>query len=270
MRREGWWSRPPRQRVRLLILARELRADTARASEIVGEFVNRVRADVDARVARATATLNHGAVANVAAADGLRSDQRSTDVAQPRAAAPGSAGDAAPAPAPGPPPAAPTGAGKIDAADLTVKGKRIDDEQRRNLEIVLQVGTEMGANQKVLEAAVSTVIQESVARNLDHGHLDSKGLFQQRPKMGWGTPAQVQDPRHAATKFFDRAIPTPRRIPTCRRRSSHSRCSAAATRMATRNGTRRPNGSSRTSGRDQRQASFAGPARRLYGVATAV
>jgi hypothetical protein len=32
------------------------------------------------------------------------------------------------------------------------------------------------------------------------------GLFQQRPSQGWGTEAQVQDPRYAAGKFFDTLV----------------------------------------------------------------
>ena len=54
--------------------------------------------------------------------------------------------------------------------------------------------------------ALATAMQESSLRNL--GHLgakndhDSLGLFQQRPSMGWGTPAQVTDPVFAATAFY--------------------------------------------------------------------
>jgi murein DD-endopeptidase MepM/ murein hydrolase activator NlpD len=42
------------------------------------------------------------------------------------------------------------------------------------------------------------------------GHLgaandhDSRGLFQQRPSSGWGTPAQVQDPVYASKKFYEK------------------------------------------------------------------
>ena len=49
-------------------------------------------------------------------------------------------------------------------------------------------------------------MQESKLYNL--GHLgakndhDSLGLFQQRPSMGWGTAAQINDPVYAATAFY--------------------------------------------------------------------
>lgn len=107
---------------------------------------------------------------------------------------------AAPAPAAGPAPA-------FDAAPLKVKGVEVDPEQRENIKQVLQVGKEMGANRKVLESAVATMIQESTAKNLDTAvDHDSLGLFQQRPSQGWGTPEQVLDPKYAARKYFEKAI----------------------------------------------------------------
>jgi hypothetical protein len=54
--------------------------------------------------------------------------------------------------------------------------------------------------------ALATAQQESGLRNLDYGDRDSLGLFQQRPSMNWGTPAQVQDPEYAAGQFYDRLV----------------------------------------------------------------
>ena len=34
----------------------------------------------------------------------------------------------------------------------------------------------------------------------------SLGLFQQRPSSGWGTPAQVMDPRRASRAFFGGSV----------------------------------------------------------------
>ena len=99
------------------------------------------------------------------------------------------------------------------AGSLKVKGKGMDAEQIANVNAVLAVGKEMGANDKVMRAAVATMIQESVLHNLNYGDRDSLGLFQQRPSMGWGTPEQVRDPRHAARKFFERAIPSDQKKP---------------------------------------------------------
>ncbi|MCW2928575.1 MAG: hypothetical protein JWM86_2543 [Thermoleophilia bacterium] len=109
-------------------------------------------------------------------------------------------------------PAAGGGNGKIEG-DHKVKGKAMDAEQREMAERVLKVGKEMGANKKVLETAVSTMIQEATLHNLKHGDRDSQGLFQQRPSQGWGTVEQVTNPEHAARKFFERAIPNDKKDP---------------------------------------------------------
>lgn len=131
----------------------------------------------------------------------------------------GDAVQAPPAEAPTtPPPAGSAGqvGGKIDGQALTVKGSPMTAEQRRLAEIVLQTGTEMGANRKVLETAVATMIQESVIRNdasVDTKDHDSLGLFQQRPSQGWGTREQISDPAYAARKFFEKAIPNDAKNP---------------------------------------------------------
>jgi hypothetical protein len=119
----------------------------------------------------------------------------------------------APPPAAG---AAATRGGKIDGDGLTVKGAKMNAEQRRLAEIVLRTGQEMGANRKVLETAVSTMIQESVIKNdssVDSKDHDSLGLFQQRPSAGWGSREQISDPAYAARKFFEKAIANDRKNP---------------------------------------------------------
>jgi hypothetical protein len=50
--------------------------------------------------------------------------------------------------------------------------------------------------------ALAAAMQESGLRNLDYGHSDSLGLFQQRPSQGWGAPEQILDPTYSATVFF--------------------------------------------------------------------
>lgn len=50
--------------------------------------------------------------------------------------------------------------------------------------------------------ALATALQESDLENLDQGHADSVGLFQQRPSMGWGSADQLQDPAYATDKFY--------------------------------------------------------------------
>lgn len=103
--------------------------------------------------------------------------------------------------------------GSLDSKGLEVKGQKMSSAQRKNLEAVLKQGQKMGANKKVLEAAVATVIQESNAENLNGGDRDSIGLFQQRPSMGWGSPEQVGNPKYAAKKFFEKAIAADKKDP---------------------------------------------------------
>ena len=57
-------------------------------------------------------------------------------------------------------------------------------------------------SERGLLIALMTAAQESTLRNLEYGDRDSLGLFQQRPSMGWGTPAQVRDPAYAAAAFY--------------------------------------------------------------------
>lgn len=59
----------------------------------------------------------------------------------------------------------------------------------------------MGLRSAVI--AVATAMQESTLENLSYGDLDSKGLFQQRPSAGWGTPAQITNPAYAADAFLN-------------------------------------------------------------------
>jgi len=58
-----------------------------------------------------------------------------------------------------------------------------------------------------LVVAIAAALQESGLYNLDYGHADSLGLFQQRPSAGWGTPSQLTDPMYASTAFFGGGVP---------------------------------------------------------------
>jgi len=59
----------------------------------------------------------------------------------------------------------------------------------------------MGLRSAVI--AVATSMQESSLENLGYGDRDSLGLFQQRPSMGWGTPAEVTNPTYASDAFLN-------------------------------------------------------------------
>lgn len=86
--------------------------------------------------------------------------------------------------------------------DIDRSGSGFSTEQINNARIISQVGRSMGMSSRDILIGLMTALQESGLRNLHYGDRDSQGLFQQRPSAGWGTVAQVTDPRYAATKFF--------------------------------------------------------------------
>jgi hypothetical protein len=75
-------------------------------------------------------------------------------------------------------------------------------EQTANAAVIVTVGAELKVPPRGWVIALATAMQESTLRNLPGGDRDSVGLFQQRPSQGWGTPAQLRDPRYAAAKFY--------------------------------------------------------------------
>jgi cell wall-associated NlpC family hydrolase len=77
-----------------------------------------------------------------------------------------------------------------------------DSRQVANAATIVAVGQQLGIPARGWVVAVATAMQESRLRNLPGGDRDSLGVFQQRPSQGWGTPAQILDPVHAATRFY--------------------------------------------------------------------
>jgi hypothetical protein len=84
------------------------------------------------------------------------------------------------------------------------KGLAATAEQRRNARTIIRVAERMGLPPRAAVIAIATALQESHLKNIKHGHLDSQGLFQQRPSAGWGTPSQVTNPEYAARKFYSK------------------------------------------------------------------
>jgi cell wall-associated NlpC family hydrolase len=78
----------------------------------------------------------------------------------------------------------------------------LDVEQTVNAATIIAVGRARKVPEYGWIIALATALQESALRNLNYGDRDSLGLFQQRPSQGWGTPAQVRNPRYAATAFY--------------------------------------------------------------------
>ncbi|MDR1852919.1 MAG: hypothetical protein LBR21_09810 [Propionibacteriaceae bacterium] len=85
----------------------------------------------------------------------------------------------------------------------------IDLEQARNAGIIAGVSVKRKLVPRAATIALATAYQESGIRNLDYGHADSLGLFQQRPSQGWGTEEQVQDPWYSSKKFYEALVKVP-------------------------------------------------------------
>ena len=92
----------------------------------------------------------------------------------------------------------------VPSTSVTLSG-----QQWAHAQTIAGVAQERGLPERAVVIALATAMQESTLRNLDHGDRDSLGLFQQRPSQGWGTPAQVQDPVHAAGRFYDSLVEVP-------------------------------------------------------------
>lgn len=78
----------------------------------------------------------------------------------------------------------------------------IDPEQARNAAIIAGMSIKRGLVPRAASIALATAYQESKIRNLDYGHADSIGLFQQRPSKGWGTVEQIMDPWYSTREFY--------------------------------------------------------------------
>lgn len=109
-------------------------------------------------------------------------------------------------------------------AVLAAAGIDRPNTQLPNAALIIAAGAHLGAPPRAQTIAIATAMQETRLLNLanpavpeslalpndgtgqDH---DSIGLFQQRPSMGWGTPAQLMDPTYAATTFYNRLLAHP-------------------------------------------------------------
>jgi LysM repeat protein len=78
----------------------------------------------------------------------------------------------------------------------------MDAEMETNARVIVAVGQRLGVSDYGIVIALAAAMQESSLRNINYGHLDSVGLFQQRPSAGWGTVAQLTNAEHAAKLFY--------------------------------------------------------------------
>lgn len=96
----------------------------------------------------------------------------------------------------GPLTSGPPGSGAADAANLT-------EEQRGNVALIISIGKQRTLPPRAWQVAIQAGMTESGLRSLDYGDRDSLGIFQMRPSMGWGSPAEVTDPMYSINKFYD-------------------------------------------------------------------
>ncbi|GLY54839.1 C40 family peptidase [Lentzea sp. NBRC 102530] len=92
--------------------------------------------------------------------------------------------------------------GRNDAA-------RLNEEQRGIVTAIIGIGKQRQVPALGWQVAIQAGMTESGLRNLDHGDLDSVGIFQMRTSMGWGTPEQLQDVDYQINKFFDVLLAIP-------------------------------------------------------------
>jgi len=102
------------------------------------------------------------------------------------------------------------GQGAVDPAGDLPTIASLTSDQVHNAAIIVHVGQNKAVPPRGWVIAVATALQESRLYNLPYlgkkNDHDSLGLFQQRPSMGWGTPAQIMDPVYATTKFYDKLV----------------------------------------------------------------
>jgi len=77
-------------------------------------------------------------------------------------------------------------------------------EQAANAATIAAVGIRDGFDERAVAVAITTAMQESELVNVNYGHDDSLGLFQQRPSMGWGSEEELMDPVYASFKFYEK------------------------------------------------------------------
>ena len=86
---------------------------------------------------------------------------------------------------------------------------RLNEEQRNIVARIISIGQERKLPPLAWQIAIQAGMTESGLRPLNYGDRDSLGIFQMRPSMGWGTPAQVTDPTYSINKFYDVLLKVP-------------------------------------------------------------
>ncbi|MFC4070225.1 hypothetical protein [Actinoplanes subglobosus] len=97
----------------------------------------------------------------------------------------------------------------------------LNQAQMNNAAVIVQVARDRGLPRRAMLVAMITGMQESSLRNLANTtvplsldrpnegtgeNFDSLGVFQQRPSQGWGSVAELMNPRYAAGAFYERLL----------------------------------------------------------------
>ncbi|WP_235884139.1 C40 family peptidase [Saccharopolyspora elongata] len=99
-----------------------------------------------------------------------------------------------------------TRTGGVGGGQQQLGDRTWSDEQMTNAHTIIATTSARGLPRRAAVIAIATAIVESDLVNVDYGDRDSLGLFQQRPSMGWGTPAEVTTPTYATGAFLDRLV----------------------------------------------------------------
>ncbi|MGW0804758.1 C40 family peptidase [Nonomuraea sp. NPDC002799] len=97
-----------------------------------------------------------------------------------------------------------TQSSRIDAAR---KELRLTSKQVANARIIIDTSDDLALPRRAAVIGIATALQESaLIGDTERDHGQAFGIFQQHPQYGWGTRAQVSNPRYAARAFFSRLI----------------------------------------------------------------
>ncbi|MEH0108157.1 hypothetical protein V6N00_00285 [Tersicoccus sp. MR15.9] len=86
---------------------------------------------------------------------------------------------------------------------------RLQPEQAANAALISAIAVRRNLPPRAASIAIATALQESKLQNIEHGDMDSIGLFQQRPSQGWGTAEQILDPAYATNAFYNHLVAIP-------------------------------------------------------------
>ncbi|MBN9748642.1 NlpC/P60 family protein [Amycolatopsis sp. A1MSW2902] len=94
------------------------------------------------------------------------------------------------------------GGGSYAPVDPKGAAAALTPDQRSIVASIIGIGKQRGLPPQAWQSAIQAGKTESELRNLPDGDRDSIGVFQMRPSMGWGTPAQLRDVTYQVNKWY--------------------------------------------------------------------